>query len=116
MEYEIEAGKAGDPCGGVPPSPSPSNSSIENTNFENNCPNVESHEATGDDTSSNEASNDSSMETTRAKYNKGLIIAYLNINSIRNKFEFLKPLIADNIDVLAIAETKIDEPLQPVSF
>ena len=37
-----------------------------------------------------------------------MIIAYLNINSIRNKFEFLKPLIADNVDVLTVAETKID--------
>ena len=37
-----------------------------------------------------------------------MIIAYLSINSIRNKFEFLKPLIADDIDVLTVAETKID--------
>ena len=34
--------------------------------------------------------------------------AYLNINSIRNKFNNLQELIKDNIDVVIIAETKID--------
>ena len=37
-----------------------------------------------------------------------LIIANLNINSIRNKFDQLKLLIKDNIDILVITETKID--------
>ena len=37
-----------------------------------------------------------------------LIIAYLNINSLRNKLEFLKEQIQDNIDILMISETKID--------
>ena len=34
--------------------------------------------------------------------------AYLNINSIRNKFELLKPMILDSVDILVIAETKLD--------
>jgi len=38
-----------------------------------------------------------------------IIIATLNINSIRNKFEELKTLISGNIDVLIVTETKLDE-------
>ena len=41
-------------------------------------------------------------------FNK-LIIAHLNINSLRKKFEFLISLIKDNIDVLMISETKLDQ-------
>ena len=37
-----------------------------------------------------------------------LILAHLNINSLRNKFQFLISLIKDNIDVLMISETKLD--------
>lgn len=43
-----------------------------------------------------------------------LIIAHLNINSIRNKFEALKQLVNGKIDILVITESKIDSsfPLQ----
>ena len=37
-----------------------------------------------------------------------LTIAHLNVNSLRNKLEFLKEQIQDNIDILIISETKID--------
>ena len=41
--------------------------------------------------------------------NKGnIIFSYLNINSIRNKFETLCGLVAGNVDILYIAETKLD--------
>ena len=43
----------------------------------------------------------------KKKLNK-LIIAHLNVNSLRNKFELLKKQIQDNIDILMISETKID--------
>ena len=45
-----------------------------------------------------------------------LIIAHLNINSLRNKFEFLISLIKDNIDVLMISETKLNESFQTSQF
>ena len=38
-----------------------------------------------------------------------LIIAKLNINSLRNKFEFLVEFIRGKVDILMISETKIDE-------
>ena len=37
------------------------------------------------------------------------MIAYLNIHSIRNKLTALKEVISDCIDILIIAETKLDE-------
>ena len=36
------------------------------------------------------------------------VFAYVNINSIRNKFNDLQELIKGNIDAVMIAETKID--------
>ena len=40
-----------------------------------------------------------------------LTFAHLNINSIRNKFEFLSTQVKGNIDILMISETKIDDSL-----
>ena len=37
-----------------------------------------------------------------------LIIAHININSIRNKIEMLKETITDKTDILLISETKLD--------
>ena len=37
-----------------------------------------------------------------------IIIAHLNINSIRNKFDLLANQITGNVDVLVISETKLD--------
>ena len=39
------------------------------------------------------------------------MLAYLNINSIRNKFENLCSLLANKVDIFTIAETKLDESL-----
>ncbi len=41
-----------------------------------------------------------------------IIIANLNINSISNKIDQLKYIIQDNIDILVITETKVDESHQ----
>ena len=45
-----------------------------------------------------------------------IIFAYLNINSIRNKFDNLKSIINENVDILCIAETKIDESFPTAQF
>ena len=42
--------------------------------------------------------------------------SYLNINSIRKKFDDLKLIINENVDILCIAETKIDESFPPAQF
>ena len=45
----------------------------------------------------------------RMKHLNNLIIAHLNINSLRNKFEFLVEFIRGKVDIIMISETKIDE-------
>ena len=49
------------------------------------------------------------FKTSRLKYPQNPIIAQININSIRNKFETLVSLVTSDIDILMISETKIDE-------
>ena len=46
----------------------------------------------------------------------GITIPEININSIRNKFDFLSKMICGNIDVLLITETKIDTSFPSVQF
>ena len=48
------------------------------------------------------------LRALRKKNLNKLIIAHLNVNSLRNKFEFLKEQIQDNIDMLMISETRKD--------
>ena len=45
-----------------------------------------------------------------------LIIGNLNINSIRNKFDQLKDIIQDKVDVLVLTETKLDESFPTSQF
>ena len=45
-----------------------------------------------------------------------LIIGHLNINSLRNKFEALKLLIKDNIDIMVITESKLDSTFPSEQF
>ena len=44
------------------------------------------------------------------------MFADLNINSIRNKFEFLATQVKDKIDILMISETKVDESFPKGNF
>ena len=48
------------------------------------------------------------LRALRRKNANKLIIAHINVNSLRN--EFLREQIQDNIDILMISETKIDIP------
>ena len=49
----------------------------------------------------------SKLKLLRLRNAGRVIIGYLNINSIRNKFDALRDIIAANIDILMVAETKI---------
>ena len=40
-----------------------------------------------------------------------IVLAHLNINSLRNKFDLLADQIKGNVDVLAILETKLEDSL-----
>ena len=52
----------------------------------------------------------------RVKNLNKLIIGHLSINFLRNKFELLAHQIKDNIDILMISETKLDEVFPTSQF
>ena len=43
-------------------------------------------------------------------------ISYLNINSVRNKLDSLFEIVGESVDVLTIAETKLDDSFTDVQF
>ena len=47
----------------------------------------------------------------RIKNSKNMIFSYIIINSIRNKFDNLCDLISKKVDILSVAETKLDPEL-----
>ena len=50
------------------------------------------------------------LKTFRAKYAKNLIISHYNVNSIHYKFSELQHILHGHfVDILGIAETKIDD-------
>ena len=56
------------------------------------------------------------LKTIRSDNVKKLILAHLDINSIRNKFEFLATQVKGKIDILMISEIKIDEGFPKGNF
>ena len=54
------------------------------------------------------------LNSTKENKPNNPIISYININSIRNKLTLLTDLVTKHVDILAIAETKLDESF-PVS-
>ena len=59
----------------------------------------------------------SSLTKLRSKYIKNLFFAHVNINSIRNKFDYVHDILSNNlIDMLAISETKLDDSFTNQQF
>ena len=56
------------------------------------------------------------IKNLKLKHPTNISCAYLNINSIRNKFDNLKNMIEQNIDILCIAETKLDPSFPESQF
>ena len=50
----------------------------------------------------------SKLKLLRVRNIGRIIIGYLNINSVRNRFDALKEIASQSLDVLMVAETKID--------
>ena len=48
----------------------------------------------------------SNLENIRKNNSTKIIIAHININSVRNKLDFLADIVKDNIDILIISESK----------
>ena len=59
---------------------------------------------------------DTILREIRIKNLGKIILATLNINSIRNKFDQLKLSIMGNIDILVITETKLNDTFPAVNF
>ena len=56
------------------------------------------------------------LKSLRIHNHSDITFSYLNINSIRKKFDDLKIIINENADILCIAETKIDESFPTAQF
>ena len=61
-------------------------------------------------------SNIDKLKELRLNNLKNILFAYLNINSVRNKFENVCCLLADKFDVVTIAETKLDSSFPTNQF
>ena len=57
------------------------------------------------------------LRTARKTFPNRFLCAYLNINSLRYKFDYIKDLLTQNtVDLLFIAETKLDESFVNAQF
>ena len=56
------------------------------------------------------------LKQLRLKYPKNITVAYIHINSVRNKFDNFSSLISDKVDILIIAETKIESSFPTSQF
>ena len=56
------------------------------------------------------------MKALRSDNSNKLIFAHININSVRNKLEFLSTQVKGNIDVLMVSEIKIDNSFPVGNF
>ena len=59
---------------------------------------------------------DKNLKNIRLKNSNRLIIAQLNINSLRNKFDFLVQIMSNNVDLFLVSETKIDSSFPNAQF
>ena len=56
------------------------------------------------------------MKNLHLKNPKNTIFSYLNINSVRNKFKNMSSLISTKVDILIVAETKLDSSFPTTQF
>ena len=58
----------------------------------------------------------SELRSWSVKNKDKLKIATLNLNSLRNKIEDLRELVANNLDIIVVGETKIDASVSEASI
>ena len=56
------------------------------------------------------------LKSLRIRNLNKIVVGHLNINSIRNKFDFLAHQVQGNIHIITIPETKLDESIPPSQF
>ena len=57
-----------------------------------------------------------SLKSLRIHNHSNITLSHLNINSIKKKFDDLKLIVHENVDILCLAETKIDESFPTAQF
>ena len=57
-----------------------------------------------------------SLKAIRKRNLNRIVVAHLNINSLRNKFDYLIEQIMGNIYILVISETKLDSSFPAGQF
>ena len=58
----------------------------------------------------------SNLRSLRSSNPKNVVLSYINVNSIRNKLNDLKNVVFNNVDLVCIAETKLDESFPESQF
>ena len=56
------------------------------------------------------------MKNVLLKNPKNIIFLYLNINSVWNKLKNMSSLISENVDILILAETRLDPSFPTAHF
>ena len=56
------------------------------------------------------------LKSLRSNHPQKIIIGHININSIRYKFDILKPMLTEVLDILMISETKLDDSFPEAQF
>ena len=56
------------------------------------------------------------MKNLRLKNPKNIIFSCVSIYSVWNKFKNMSSLISENVDILAVAETKLDSSFPTAHF
>ena len=52
----------------------------------------------------------------RTFYSKNIILWYINVNSIRNKLDYMKLLLGQSLDIICISKTKLHETFPTAQF
>ena len=78
------------------------------TEFEKGKTRVKQHNSSQSAKNNESGNNLSILDRVRLNNADRLIIDHLNINSLRNKFEMLREIVQDKLDILLVSETKVD--------
>ena len=90
----------------------------ESKNNFNECENINPDKSIRDENcaENKEVDDFEVLNTINIKNANRLILAQLNINSLRNKFDALTLIIKDKVDILVITETKLDDSFTDAQF
>ena len=83
---------------------------LENESVEDNS------DSTNSQSFSDENNIKDNLQSYRVNNAKDVVVSYLNINSIQNKFDSLQEIIGQNRDILTISETKLDMSFPTTQF